>query len=484
MNHYLRQQIKFKLLTILLVGLMLLPVGPAGGAELQQGFTLPGGQSQGGSYSLSGVAGGPGAGLSAAGSYTLRSGLVFPCRGVELSSASFSVSEGGAAASYNLHLLTAPMADVLINISGDPQLGINPASLTFTPANWSVAQAVYATAVDDLLSQGARDAVISHTASSADPAYDGITIGGVTAHIGDNDSPGLTVTESEGSTTFTEGGSDSYTLVLNSQPVNDVTLSVYAAPGININPDNLTFTPLSWSIPQIVTISAPDDNTPQGSRNIAVNHSSTSTDPQYNALVISPVTAHVLDNDSPGVNIIASGGSTEVTEGGPADSYQINLSTIPSDNVTVSVYASNEIQLSKTSLVFTPANWNSFQGVEASAPDDSLTQGDRVVNLSHTVSSSDPDYNGIAAAGIAVTIHDNDVPGFVINESNGNTAVTEDGSGDSYTLALKTCPSGDVTVSLSSSDQIAISPSTLVFTPANWNQPQAVTVTAVDDNYH
>ena len=252
--------------------------------------------------------------------------------------------------------------------------------------------------------------------------------------------------------------------------------------GINLSLASLTFTVLNWSVAQTVTVSAPDDNTPQGSRNIAVNHSSTSSDPQYNTLLIPPVIAHVLDDDSPGVNIIESGGSTEVTEGGPADSYQINLSTIPADNVTVSVYASNEIQLSETSLVFTPADWNSFQSVEASAPDDSLIQGDRVVNLSHTVGSSDPDYNGIAAAGIAVTIHDNDVPGFVINESNGNTAVTEGGGGDSYTLALKTCPSGDVTVSLSSSDQIAISPSILVFTPANWNQPQGVTVAAVDDN--
>ena len=226
MNHNLRQQIKIKLLAILLVGLMLCPL-PASGMDLLQEFTLPGGQSAGGNYSLSGVAGGPGAGLSAAGSYTLRSGLVFPCRGVELSSTSINISEGGAAACYNLHLLTEPAADVLINISGDPQLGINPASLTFTPANWSVAQAVYAAAVDDALSQGARDAVISHTASSADPAYDGITIGGVTAHIADNDSPGVSVLETEGSTTFTEGGSDSYTLVLNSQPTDNVTLSVY-----------------------------------------------------------------------------------------------------------------------------------------------------------------------------------------------------------------------------------------------------------------
>lgn len=469
-------------MVFLLAGLLFSPL-PAGGTDLSQGFILPGGQSQGNNFNLWGVAGLPGAGLSAAGHYTLRSGLVFPCRGVALSATSISISEGGAAASYDLRLLTEPAYDVVITVSGDPQLQVNPVSLTFTAANWSIPQSVTVSAIDDWLSQGTRDATISHSAASSDSAYDSIIIGGVTFHIADDDNPGVNITESDGSTTMAEGDSDSYTLVLNSQPASGVSLSVYAPADIILNPDNLTFTPLNWSVPQAVNVSAPDDAIPQGSRDIEVNHISASIDLQYDALAIPPVIAHVLDNDSPGVNIIQSGGSTEVTEGGEADSYQVNLSTMPAENVTVSVYASGAaLQLSVSSLTFTPANWNSLQTVEVTVPDDILVEGDRTGNISHTVASADPDYNGIAVIGIDVTIHDNDIPGFLVTETGGNTVVTEGGGGDSYTLALKTQPANDVTIFLSGSGEISVSPAILVFTSADWDQPQTITVNAVDDS--
>ena len=45
-------------------------------------------------------------------------------------------------------------------------------------------------------------------------------------------------------------------------------------------------------------------------------------------------------------------------------------------------------------------------------------------------------------------------------------------------------PTADVTVALASSDvsEGTVSPDALVFTPANWNTPQTVTVTGVDDD--
>ena len=53
-----------------------------------------------------------------------------------------------------------------------------------------------------------------------------------------------------------------------------------------------------------------------------------------------------------------------------------------------------------------------------------------------------------------------------------------------YTYVLKSQPSGDVTISLSSSDttEATVTPSSLLFTTANWNVPQEVTVFGVDDN--
>lgn len=72
-------------------------------------------------------------------------------------------------------------------------------------------------------------------------------------------------------------------------------------------------------------------------------------------------------------------------------------------------------------------------------------------------------------------------PGVVITESGGSTAVTEGGASDSYTMALAAPPSGDVTVTVAPDAQLGTSSGSLTFTTANWNTPQTVTVTAVDD---
>ncbi|AFY28282.1 Calx-beta domain-containing protein [Cyanobium gracile] len=53
----------------------------------------------------------------------------------------------------------------------------------------------------------------------------------------------------------------------------------------------------------------------------------------------------------------------------------------------------------------------------------------------------------------------------------------------SFTVVLNSQPTADVTIGISSSDTTegTVSTSSLVFTPANWNIPQTVTVTSVDD---
>ena len=63
---------------------------------------------------------------------------------------------------------------------------------------------------------------------------------------------------------------------------------------------------------------------------------------------------------------------------------------------------------------------------------------------------------------------------------------TEAGGTDSFTIVLPLTPTADVTVNLSSSDTTegTVSPTTVTFTTANWNQPVTVTVTGVDDQIY
>jgi hypothetical protein len=73
--------------------------------------------------------------------------------------------------------------------------------------------------------------------------------------------------------------------------------------------------------------------------------------------------------------------------------------------------------------------------------------------------------------------------GFTVAETDGGTSVTESGNSDTISIVLDEEPTAEVTISLDSEpdDQISSSPSSLTFNPGNWDQPQVVTVSAIED---
>ena len=85
-------------------------------------------------------------------------------------------------------------------------------------------------------------------------------------------------------------------------------------------------------------------------------------------------------------------------------------------------------------------------------------------------------------ADVPVTNTDNDAAGITVTPTSGLTT-TEAGGTATFTVVLTSQPTADVTIALSSSDTTegTVSPASLTFTTANWNVPQTVTVTGVDD---
>jgi large repetitive protein len=71
----------------------------------------------------------------------------------------------------------------------------------------------------------------------------------------------------------------------------------------------------------------------------------------------------------------------------------------------------------------------------------------------------------------------------LVVEAGGSLVTGEEGAQATFTVALAAKPSGEVTIVLDSTDSSegTVSPTTLVFTPDNWNVAQTVTVTGVDD---
>ncbi len=229
----------------------------------------------------------------------------------------------------------------------------------------------------------------------------------------------------------------------------------------------LTFTTANWNTPQSVTLSAAEDaDVANGTATFSV--SSTGL-PTVN------VAATEADNDTLG--LVVSTTALTVNEGGIAI-FTVKLSDQPGSSVSVTTSrSSGDTDLSVNggaTLNFTTANWSTPQSVTLSATEDADVANGQAV---FTVASA-----GLVSQTVTATEADNDTLGLVVTP----TAVTvAEGGAANFTVKLSAQPSASVSVTTSRSSgdaNLGVSGgATLAFTTANWNTPQTVTLSAVED---
>ena len=109
--------------------------------------------------------------------------------GVTVSKTELTVTEEDPTGdSYTVVLNTQPTATVTVTVAGHAGTDVTPSptSLTFTSTTWGTAQTVTVTAGND--ADLVNDAVsLTHSATSMDSDYQGITIAGVAVTVNDND---------------------------------------------------------------------------------------------------------------------------------------------------------------------------------------------------------------------------------------------------------------------------------------------------------
>ncbi|WP_262924012.1 ExeM/NucH family extracellular endonuclease, partial [Spirosoma liriopis] len=149
------------------------------------------GQNRAAAYKLSVVGDAQNAYVATTGNLGNPGGYYIPLNRVLVveSSGTTAVAEGGATDTYTIAFNSQPTSDVTVTINPGTQLTVNPTTLTFTPASYSVIQTVTVTAVDDNQVEGTHTAQILHSTSSTDPAYNGIATNPVSVTITDNDNP-------------------------------------------------------------------------------------------------------------------------------------------------------------------------------------------------------------------------------------------------------------------------------------------------------
>lgn len=176
---------------------------------------------------------------------------------------------------------------------------------------------------------------------------------------------------------------------------------------------------------------------------------------------------------------------TMTTEKGATATFTLVLGSQPSADVTLAIASSDtkEDTVDKASVVFTKASWDEPQTVTVTGVDDDVDDGDKSVTITIAKPvSSDARYAALSASTIALANMDDETAGLAVAPPTGTTT-TEKGGTIKFQAQLRSKPSADVTVPVVSSDvaEGTVDKVSLVFTAANWNQPQEVTVTGTDD---
>ena len=337
--------------------------------------------------------------------------------GVTASATALTVTEGDAAgAGYTVVLDAPPTATVTVAVSGasGTDLTVSPASLTFTTADWDQPQTVTVTAAED--GDAVADDVVTLTHTARDGGYDGLTAQ-VAVTIAENDTASSSVTLTVNPAAVSEGVGVSgavvtVTAMLNASPrLTNTEVMISVAPGTASADDFAAVTDFALTIPALATsgtadftLKPVDDAVDEDDETVTV----TGTTAVAGLTVTTPLPAvTITDDDTRGV-AVSETALTVTEEDAAGAGYTVVLESQPTGDVTVTVEGATgtDVRVSPSELTFTTVNWNEPQTVTVTAVEDADAAPDAVVTLTHAVTGYGP---VTEAAGVAVTIMDNDM---------------------------------------------------------------------------
>ena len=414
--------------------------------------------------------------------------------GFELTPASGALvlTEGAGAKTFTVKLASQPERSVEVRVAASGSSGVltidtdtnnengNQNSLIFSPnagsRYWKTARSVSVTPADDADADDVESLTVTLSVGLSGDDYADQTAS-VDVSIVDDDEADLQLSETEIALSE-DGSSEDFTVRLATRPSGNVTVSASStdtAAARLSSAASLTFTPSNWSTAQTLTV-RPVSDSDAGDETVVVNLSASGGG--Y-AGVKDSVSVTVDDDDAAGLT--TSTPTLTLTENAPRNfgSFTLQLTTQPQAPVLVSLSSSQTgaVAAAPSSLTFTASNWNVQQTVTVVAFSDSDVS-DETVTLD--IGASGGGYGGVKSS-VTVTVADHDNTGLELSSS--SLALNEGASG-SFSVKLLSQPSGDVAVNMTNSNASAatVTPNRLSFTARDWNAPQSVTVTSVDDD--
>ena len=260
---------------------------------------------------------------------------------VSFGETTYMVTENGTI-SVIVHLSADPERTVAIPITATPQGTTTtddytvPTSVTFDAGDMS--KTITFTATQDAEDDDGESVLLGFGAPLPGGVSPGTT---VTATVSITDDDGAGVSVSESSLTIAEGSSGTYTIVLDSQPTADVTVTINDPSNADVTaePASLTFSSTDWNTPMTVTVNAGQDADAED-ETATVTHTVTSTDSSYSGASANSVAVTVTDDEVP---VTVSFGATtyEVVEGETV-TVTVILSADPERTVVIPITAADQ----------------------------------------------------------------------------------------------------------------------------------------------
>jgi|GEM_PF-467839 len=444
-----------------------------------------------------------------------------------------AVTEGGANDSYTIVLGSIPTADVTITLDNtNNQVNTNTNTLTFTAANWNIPQTVTLTAANDAIGECQHTGVIKHTVTSADATYNGMVINPVIVTITDNDlkqgNPGfnapvfnafgLQKTVSNASPTFADidgdGDLDAFIGNKYGETLFYRNTGTATAPNFAFQSNNFGLADVGDNAkPAFADIDGDGDldafvgkldGTVQYFRN-----NGNADAPQFVAQTTTLGLADVGSKANPTFADIDNDGDLDAFVGKGQSGAVAFFRNTGTANAAKFVSEANSFGLNSVSSNSSPTlvDWDGDGDLDAIVGDFIATTflrniGTKTVpnfvsqtstfglsddGFSHNPTLVDIDGDGDLDAFVGFGYGDtafylNTPPGITIRQTGNSTAVTEGGATDTFTVVLASIPKANVTITLdNTNNQVNTNIITLTFTAANWNIPQTVILTAVND---
>ena len=161
-----------------------------------------------------------------------------------------------------------------------------------------------------------------------------------TVHISDDDMAGVSVNPPM--LRVEERATTSYTVVLDSQPTHDVTITINSPTGAKLVTDEprLSFTAANWHISRKVTVTAnPDSDTDDYEGTIT--HTIDSRDSKYDSVTLAEVVVRVIDIDMPSLAVSFELAAYSVAEGATT-TVKVVLDKDPERTITIPISRNEE----------------------------------------------------------------------------------------------------------------------------------------------